>query len=155
MELPISSLLARLTNEYEAHLFYRNASNWCNVNGFVDASNYFASEASSELEHATAIQKYLTDWNISFVLPNASVDFSVTDIRELFTEALAIEMALYKAYNTDAISAMHIDSSLYSLNLHFVGVQKDAVAEYLNYNDELKLISDDDLWMWQQETFGE
>lgn len=156
MELPISSLLERLANEYEAHIFYRNASNWCAVKGFSYASKYFADEAKSELTHADAIQEYLTNWNISFSIPSVSVEFDeFTSIRGLFLEALEIEQALYKAYNKDAIECMHIDSSLYNLNLKFVGVQTEAVAEYLNFNDELKMISDSDLWLWQKENFGE
>ena len=66
----VKILTDRLRDEYTAHYFYRNATNWCAGVGYVKAAAFFADEANVELEHAEGIQKFLVDWNVTPLLPS-------------------------------------------------------------------------------------
>ena len=54
-------LMERLKDEYTAHYFYRNASNWCKDKAYNKAAAFFAEEAANELTHAEMLQKYLVE----------------------------------------------------------------------------------------------
>ncbi len=44
----VKILTDRLGDEYTAHYFYRNATNWCAGIGYMKAAAFFAQEAENE-----------------------------------------------------------------------------------------------------------
>ena len=85
----VKILIERIKDEYTAHYFYRNASNWCKDKAYNKAAAFFAAEASSELEHAEKIQNYLVNWNVMPIIPPVKMIPS-------FTNLIDIPIAIYK-----------------------------------------------------------
>lgn len=143
---PIDTLIPRyierLKDEYTAHLFYRNLSNWCDIQGFTKAAAYFASEAQSELEHALTIETQLNDWNIEYKMPFITGDWTFTSLSNGIEQAYGIEAALYAAYNDDAIASFSVDVNTFQFFVDKVEIQRESVAEYLTMIDRLKLTTD-------------
>lgn len=143
---PIDSLIpryiARLKDEYIAHFFYRNATNWAETMGFVKAAAFFAKEAESELEHALSIQQQLNDWNVEYSLPFISEAPSFTSLPNVLEQAYGLESALYREYNDDAVAAFPIDINTFNFFMNKCEVQRESVAEYLTKLDMLKLTTD-------------
>lgn len=146
------AIIARMQDEYKAHLFYRNASNWCDITGFSKAAAYFAGEAESELQHALKLQKYLNDWNISYSMPTASIQVSFRNLPDLLRSAYELEANLYKAYQIDATGAMAQDISAFNLLSEMVQIQYESVAEYRTLLDKLELTSD--MLIYEDAAFG-
>ena len=146
------AIIARIQDEYKAHLFYRNASNWCEITGFTKAAKYFSAEAESELQHSLKLQNYLNDWNISYAMPTVTVTVSFRSMPDLLRGAYEMEANLYKAYQTDATTAMGIDISAFNLLSEMVQIQYEAVAEYRTLIDKLALTND--MLIYEDAAFG-
>jgi len=95
-------LMERLGDEYIAHYFYTNASNWCLDKGYMNAGAFFAAEAASELEHAEKIQTYLVGWNIIPVIPPVKMLPSFMTLIDVVNKAYTLEYNLLNKYNTDS-----------------------------------------------------
>ena len=52
LDSSVKVLTDRLRDEYVAHYFYRNATNWCKGIGYNKAAAFFAEEAESERKKA-------------------------------------------------------------------------------------------------------
>jgi ferritin len=151
-----SIILARLANEYEAHLFYRNASNWCENTGFTKAAAYFAKEAADELTHAEKLQKFLNDWGVFFTVPNVTVTPVFIGLYDCINKAYGIEVPLYQNYNQNAGEVFDLDKSTFELFQEMVQIQYSSVAEYRTMIDNMALYGNDKLAvkMFEDETFG-
>ncbi len=136
-------LLLRLADEYKAHIFYRNASNYCENAGYTKAAKYFSGEAQSELTHAEKIQTFLNNWGTKFSMPNVSTQPSYSSLPELLRRAYDIEAELYTSYNANAGAAFTVDKSAFNLLMELVDIQYESVAEYRTLLDKLNLYNSD------------
>lgn len=148
-------LLLRLSDEYKAHMFYRNAANFCENAGYTKAAAYFSEEAESELKHAGKIQQFLNDWGTKFTMPNVGMLQTYTSLPEWLRQAYDIEAELYKQYNNNAGEAFAADKSAFNLLMGFVDIQYKSVAEYRTLLDKLILYNSDatGIKLFEQEAF--
>lgn len=137
----VSMLNDRINDEYSAHYFYRNLSNWCENIGFLKAAKFFAGEASSELEHAEGLQKYLTDWNVTPTLKTISVPVTVTGLVDAIESAYEIEYDLYERYEDISKKIFEMpDLCTFDFLAKYRTIQRESVAEYATLINKLQLI---------------
>lgn len=126
----VKILTDRLRDEYTAHYFYRNATNWCAGIGYVKAATFFAQEAENELEHARGLQKYLVDWNVMPLLPSIKPNITFTDLIDIINKAYALEYSLFDSYNKDSNTLFTSDLATFDfLTTYRIG-QTQSVTEY-------------------------
>lgn len=126
----IKRLTNRIKDEYIAHYYYRAANNWCNDANYKKAAKFFEDEANNELEHAQKIQKYLTDFNIIPVVPQAPTNHSFNNLIEIIHGAYKMELALMKEYNNDSTEIFSEDIATFDFLTKFRKIQREAVIEY-------------------------
>lgn len=146
----------RLKDEYSAHFFYSDFANWCDNNGYLNAARYFRGEAAAELEHAMKLQKFLNDWGVSYEIERPSSPKIIGSLPEGINMAYDIEVALYEAYNSNAIGFMHTDISAFNLATEMVSIQYESVAEYRTIKDQMRHYDTSDkfqLAVFEHETF--
>lgn len=135
----VSQLTERLSNEFKAYYFYRSATNWCKNVGYFKASEFFAKESEDELAHAKKIEDYLTDWNVTPMLPvidKPVLEFSC--LCDVLDQAYEMEYELYEAYEETSMNIFKIgDLCVFDFLQFFRTAQKDAVAEY---SDKLNML---------------
>jgi ferritin len=127
-------LTSKIAREYGHHYFYQVAGNWCQLEGFEKAAEYFLKESLEELEHAKKIQKYIVDWNcnpnITILMPEKS-EFS--SLLELIQDAYNTEYELYEIYKKDSVDIFNTgDICSFDFLQFFREAQKDAVITYSN-----------------------
>lgn len=130
-DVVVEILNARLQDEYNAERFYKNASKWCDLNGWKVASDFFVCEMHDEHSHAHKIERHATDWNVQ--LPSPTVDMAGTEYNSyvaIIQAAYEMEYALYQAYCRD-IQAIDEDYPQTEIFLQkFVKIQNEAVYTY-------------------------
>lgn len=126
----VKILTDRLRDEYTAHYFYRNATNWCAGVGYVKAAAFFAKEAESELEHAMGIQKFLVDWNVEPLLPSIKPNIQFTDLIDIVNKAYAMEFGLFDAYCKNSTELFLKDINTFDFLTGYRNTQNNAVIEY-------------------------
>lgn len=155
----VDILNERISDEYMAHMFYREACNWAENEGYVEAARYFESEASDELLHAQRLQKFLTDHNVKPTLPSISPQENFTGLVDIFNKQYEIERELgidYKRNAHAAISSGTTEMAVFSLLQSFVVIQDEAEAETSTRLNKLMLIDSNDknwLYNFQREEF--
>lgn len=126
----VKILTARLGDEYTAHYFYRNATNWCAGIGYPKAAAFFAAEAETELEHARGIQKFLVDWNVNPLLPSIKPNVTFTDLIDVINKAYTIEYSLFDSYCKDSLEVFNTDINTYDFLTGYRAIQNQSVIEY-------------------------
>jgi ferritin len=126
----VKILTDRLRDEYTAHYFYRNATNWCAGIGYLKAAAFFAQEAENELEHAKGLQKYLVDWNVMPLLPSIKPNITFTDLVDIINKAYALEYALFEAYMRDSKELFASDLNTFDFLTAYRTGQNESVIEY-------------------------
>lgn len=153
----VSILNDRLNDEYDAHYFYRHLSNWCEEVGYTKAAKFFAGEASSELEHAEGLQKYLTDWNVTPTLKPIDSPEGVSSLAEAIQSAYEIEYDLYEQYEKVSMTIFNMpDLCTFDFLAKYRTIQRESVAEYATLINKLNLIDyTDKNWIafFEQENF--
>ena len=134
-------LTERLGDEYTAHYFYRNASNWCFDKAYMNAGAYFANEATSELAHAGLIQNYLVGWNIVPVIPPVRMVPSFFTLIDIVNKAYVLEYNLLTKYNVDSSMILPIDLNTFDFLQQLRVNQNTAVAEYSDLLNAAQLIN--------------
>ena len=61
VDASVKILTDRLGDEYTAHYFYRNATNWCAGIGYLKAAAFFAQEACQDLPEISFAYTTLLD----------------------------------------------------------------------------------------------
>ena len=120
----------RLVDEYTAHFFYRNATNWCKGAGYNNAAAFFEKEAENELEHAKKLQQYLVDWNVNPTMPAVKPNINLMNLIDIVNKAYLLEYDLYEKYNADSLRLMTTDITTYDLFTDFRKTQFESVVEY-------------------------
>jgi hypothetical protein len=140
----IKILTDRLKDEYTAHYYYRAATNWCNDMNYKKAGAFFENEAKDELEHAEALQKYMTDFNIIPEIPTAKISHTFKDLIDVINGAYEMELALMKAYNKDSQTVFSDDITTFDVLTKFRKIQKGAVVEYNDLINGYNLVDKND-----------
>lgn len=126
----VNTVNERLYDEYTAHFFYRNATNWCKGAGYNNAAKFFEEEAEAELEHAKKLQNYLVDWNVNLTMPAVKPNINLVNLIDIVNKAYLIEYDLYEKYNADSLRLMTTDITTYDLFTEFRKTQFESVVEY-------------------------
>lgn len=127
----VAMLMPRLKDELTAMYTYRSIANWCENVGYLKAAEFFAKESEDEGKHAKIIEKYLTDWNIVFPLPELSEpkkDFKT--LLEAIEVAYELERNLYELYEETNSLMFKKDLCTFNFLNQFLKIQVEAVAEY-------------------------
>jgi len=134
-------LSERLRDEYAAHYFYRNASNWCKDKAYNKAAVFFAQEAANELTHAESLQKYMVDWNVLPVIAPIKSVPNFMNLIDIVNKAYRLEFDLFSAYNK--ISAIVFPSDLATFDfLQELRIgQRESVAEYADLLNAAQLVN--------------
>ena len=149
----VKRVLTRLKNEFEAEFHYLSLSNQYDIMGYPNAAKYFAEEAISESLHAKKLMSWLNGWNIKYQIPSVSVEIEVSNLGDGIDQSLDIEMALWEAYNKDAIAVMGEDTAAYKLFMDMNDIQTEAVSEYINLRDRYARAEGND-FLFENEVFG-
>lgn len=139
----VKILTDRLGDEYTAHYFYRNATNWCAGIGYLKAAAFFAQEAENELEHAKGLQKYLVDWNVMPLLPSIKPNVTFSDLIDIINKAYALEYALFESYNRDSKQLFDIDLTTFDFLTSYRTGQTESVIEYSDLLNAAELVNTD------------
>jgi len=137
----VSLLNQRLGDEYTAHYFYRNASNWCMDKAYQKAGAFFAAEAASELTHAEKIQTYLVGWNIVPIIPPVKMIPSFMTLIDVVNKAYSLEYNLLTKYNVDSSMIFSVDLNTFDFLQELRTIQNAAVAEYSDLLNAAQLVN--------------
>ena len=150
----IANLLnERIGNEYKAHYYYREVTNYCENVGYLKAAEYFRGEAVDELTHAEGLQKYLTDWNVQpSMLPIQSPQ-KVTGLVDAIGKAYEMEYELYEAYEKISMDIFKKnDLCTFDFLQQYRTIQRLAVVEYSTFLNQLETIDQTDKnWVYEFE----
>lgn len=153
----IALLNERLGDEYTAHYFYRAASNWCEEKGYLKAAAYFAGEASSELEHAQKVQKYLVDWNTVPTIPAVNMQPIFNSLVDIVNKAYQLEYNLFLQYNANSAEIFPGDMATFDFLQELRQIQNASVAEYATLLNGAELVNIDnklDVLYYENQYFG-
>ena len=142
----------KINDEYSAHYFYRQATNYCENVGYLKAAEYFKSESSDELTHAEGLQKYLTDWNVQPEMQSISTPEKINGLVDLIEKAYNMEYALYDEYEKISGEIFKKDLCTFDFLQQYRTIQRMAVAEYSTFLNQLELIDKEDKnWVYEFE----
>jgi len=133
----------RIGDEYAAHYLYNCAHNWCLDKNYKKAAAFFKGEAEAELEHARALQDFVTQWNVMPEVPQVETKHRFESLADIINQAYKIEFDLYNAYNADSRKIMAKDLAIYDFLSKFRQIQTDSVAEFSDLLNALELINVD------------
>ena len=136
----VKLLTDRLGDEYTAHYFYRNATNWCAGIGYLKAAAFFAQEAENELDHAKGLQKYLVDWNVMPLLPAIKPNITFSDLIDIINKAYALEYSLFEAYNKNSSELFTTDLTTFDFLTTYRTGQTESVIEYSDLLNAAELV---------------
>jgi len=137
----IKMLIERIGDEYTAHYFYRNASNWCTDKAYNKAAAYFAAEAANELEHAEKLQAYLVGWNAMPIIPPVNMVPQFIHLIDIVNKAYDLEYQLLKSYNLNSSQVFGFDLNTFDFLQEFRIIQNGSVAEYADLLNAAQLIN--------------
>ena len=140
LDSSVKLLTDRLRDEYVAHYFYRNATNWCKGVGYNKAAAFFAAEAAAELEHAEGIQTYLVDWNVIPLMPTVKPNITFTDLIDIVNKAYALEYGLFESYNEDSKALFTSDITTFDFMTTYRTRQTESVIEYSDLLNAAELV---------------
>lgn len=137
----VTRLNQRLGDEYTAHYFYRNASNWCTDKAYNKAAAFFAQEAANELTHAEMLQAYMVGWNVMPTIPPISMDNEFENLIDIVNKAYELEFNLLISYNRDSAAIFPGDISTFDFLQELRKGQTASVAEYADLLNAAQLIN--------------
>jgi len=150
----IANLLnERIGNEYKAHYYYREVTNYCENVGYLKAAEFFRGEAVDELTHAEGLQKYLTDWNVQPSMPPIQSPQKVSGLVDAIEKAYEMEYELYEAYEKISMEIFKKnDPCTWDFLQQYRTIQRLAVAEYSTFLNQLETIDQTDKnWVYEFE----
>jgi len=134
-------LMERLKDEYTAHYFYRNATNWCKDKAYNKATAFFEAEAASELTHAEKIQQYLVGWNVLPVIAPIKSIPSYANLIDVINKAYDMELNLLLAYNSNSQAIFPTCLSTFDFLQKLRKTQVEAVTEYSDLLNAAQLVN--------------
>jgi ferritin len=142
----VNALTPRIGDEHKAFYFYKAASNRCNEKGYFKAAKYFANESADELTHSEKLEKFIRDWNVIPELDTIEKpELEFAGLVDIIEQAYQMEYDLYEAYEETSKTVFKIgDLCAFDLLQEFRTIQKDSVAEYSDFLNQLELIDAND-----------
>lgn len=137
----VTRLTQRLGDEYTAHYFYRNASNWCADKAYKKAAAFFAQEAANELTHAEMLQAYMVGWNVLPAIPPVNTSSEFENLIDIINKAYDLEFGLLINYNRDSAAIFPGDISTFDFLQELRKGQTASVAEYADLLNAAQLIN--------------
>jgi ferritin len=137
----IKMLIERIGDEYTAHYFYRNASNWCNEKAYFRAGAFFAAEADSELGHAKQVQEYLVNWNVMPIIPPVNMIPQFANLIDIVNKAYEMEYRLFQSYNKNSAAIFPTDLATFDFLQELRVGQRVSVAEYADLLNAAMLVN--------------
>lgn len=137
----VTRLTQRLGDEYTAHYFYRNASNWCADKAYKKAAVFFAQEAANELTHAEMLQAYMVGWNVLPAIPPVNTSSEFENLIDIVNKAYDLEFGLLINYNRDSAALFPGDISTFDFLQELRKGQTTSVAEYADLLNAAQLIN--------------
>ena len=134
-------LIERIGDEYTAHYFYRNASNWCEDKAYKKAAAYFKEEAENELAHAEKIQNYLTGWNVMPIIPSVKMIPVFSNLIDVINKSYQLEYDLFTKYNLNSAEVFPADLATFDFLQELRIIQRTSVAEYADLLNAAQLIN--------------
>jgi len=96
----IDVLESRLQDEYNNERFYKNASKWCDLNGWKCASDYFVCMMHKSHHLAHRLERYANDANTSIESPIVEqVSIVVNSYVDIIDMAYNNEVAYFNSYS--------------------------------------------------------
>ena len=138
----ISILNDRLGDEFAAERFYIAAYNWCKLNGFDKAAEYYKGEASTERSHQHLIMSHLTGWNSNPVLPTVDASPTFSSIGDILERAYKMEYDLYLAYEKSMTKIDDKDYACKVFLMPFLEIQNASVIEVADMIKKTEGITD-------------
>ena len=139
--LAVQLLNERLRDEYAAHYFYRNASNWCFDKAYMNAGAFFAAEAATELVHAEKLQNYLVGWNTVPFIPPVKMVPAFTTLIDVVNKAYVMEYDLFLAYNSNSSEIFNTCLATFDFLQELRIGQRQSVAEYSDLLNAAQLVN--------------
>lgn len=141
----VQVLTDRLLDEWKAYMFYRNASQWCDVNGFNKyAGKSFVHEYHDEASHAHKIERRLTDFGIKPKMPDlTNIDYEFKDLKDICQKAHDMENDLLIKYNKNVLKFNNSDPDIALFLKKYVKIQEAAVVKYLDILKRLDVVKGD------------
>jgi len=136
----VAMLNDRIADEYTAHYFYRNASNWCAEKAYKKAAAFFAQEAANELEHSQKVEKYLVDWSVIPILPMVKMAPVFANLIDIVNRAYQLEFDLFQKYNTTSQALFNSDLATFDFLQELRIGQRESVAEYADLLNAAQLV---------------
>ena len=140
----IALLNERLLDEYTAHFFYRNATNFCKGVGYNNAATFFAAEAANELTHAELLQNYMVDWNVTPTMPSVKPNIQFAGLIDIVNKAYLLEFDLFEKYNETSMKLFQHDLATFDFLQEFREIQKDSVVEFNDLINAANLVDKND-----------
>jgi ferritin len=137
----VKMLIERIGDEYTAHYFYRNASNWCKEKAYFRAAAFFAAEADTELTHAQKVQDYLVDWNVMPIIPPVSMIPQFSNLIDIVNKAYELEYGLFTSYNENSAVVFPADMATFDFLQELRIIQRTSVAEYSDLLNAAMLVN--------------
>jgi ferritin len=137
----IKMLIERIGDEYTAHYFYRNASNWCKEKAYFKAAAFFAAEADTELTHAKKVQDYLIDWNVMPIIPPVNMIPQFSNLIDIINKAYELEYDLFTKYNENSATIFPADMATFDFLQELRIGQRLSVAEYSDLLNAAMLVN--------------
>lgn len=149
------SLLEGIRQEENARIMYRNLANYARCYGYIGAHKYFGQEAIDEAEHSHMIQHYIDNRGVEYEVPLPDKTKRPENLRDCFKIAYKAESNLYEFYQNLSISVSHEDKETHLFVNKLIEIQYQSMSDYKIFLRQLENISDDDLYFWQSDVFGE
>lgn len=151
----VKLLLERIKDEYKAHFLYRSAANWCHDKNYKKAANFFDEDANKELEHAQKLEKYLSDFNIIFTMPEVETKFQFDGLPQIIYDAYDVELKLMESYTSTSHEVFKEDLITFDFLQEFREIQMNSVIEFNDLINGLDLIDKNDKFqlLYFEQTF--
>jgi len=127
--------------EYQSHLFWNSASNWCANAGYNKAAAYYLKESLSELEHTRSLQDFLLGWNIIPQIPQVPMAYEFTSLEDTIDKSYNLMLDVFNHYVESSQQLFGVDLSTFDFLQQFRILQIAALAEYSNLLSGLELIN--------------
>lgn len=126
--------------EYQSHLFWNSASNWCANKGYNTAAKYYLKESLSELKHTRNLQEFLLGWNIVPQIPQIPLTYEFESLEDTVDKSYVLMLDVFNHYVNSSQHLFAIDLSTFDYLQKYRLLQIEALAEYSNILSGLELI---------------